>query len=134
MAQLADEYGVSVVRGDTTDVLSRFLLALDGRDVDAVARFTSDCPLMDPAVASMVVAAWRSAPDTDHVSTVSPRCLPRGMDAEVASVRALRALDDRLNEAVTRTTGHTSRARCTPTLIPIGSRESSCTRAPMTSA
>jgi spore coat polysaccharide biosynthesis protein SpsF len=99
VAQLADEYGVSVVRGDTTDVLSRFLLALDGRDVDAVARFTSDCPLMDPAVASMVVAAWRSAPDIDHVSTVSPRCLPRGMDAEVASVRALRALDDRLNEA-----------------------------------
>jgi spore coat polysaccharide biosynthesis protein SpsF len=90
---LARRLGVRTVRGSTDDVLSRFLLAVDGLNADAIARFTSDCPLLDPEIASVVVGAWRASPSLDHVSTVHPRCLPRGMDAEIASVSALRRLD-----------------------------------------
>jgi spore coat polysaccharide biosynthesis protein SpsF len=96
VADLASSLGVRVVRGSTDDVLSRFLLAIDGRDAVGVARFTSDCPLIDPEVVSTVVAAWLSQGDLDHASTVMPRCLPRGMDAEVVSVAALERLDREL--------------------------------------
>jgi len=90
--RLAAGLGVRVVRGSVDDVLARFLQAVDGLDVDAIARFTADCPLLDPEVASVVVGAWRALPSLDHVSTISPRCLPRGLDAEVASVGALERL------------------------------------------
>lgn len=94
--EVCEALGVRAVRGSVDDVLSRFLLAVSDEgvgDADAILRVTSDCPLMDPTVASMVVAAWRADPTLDHVSTVTPRCMPRGLDAEVASVSALRALD-----------------------------------------
>jgi len=95
--QLAGRLGVRTVRGSTNDVLARFLLAVDGRNADAIARFTSDCPLLDPEIASAVVGTWRSLPSLDHVGTANPRCLPRGMDAEIASVPALRRLDAELS-------------------------------------
>ena len=90
--RLARSLGVRTVRGSVDDVLGRFLQAVDGLNADAIARFTSDCPLLDPEIASVVVGAWRALPSLDHVSTVSPRGLPRGLDAEVASMRALRQL------------------------------------------
>ena len=96
VAELGARLGVRVVRGSTDDVLDRYLVALRGRQADAVARFTSDCPLLDPRVASTVVAAWLAAPEHDHVSTVMPRCLPRGMDAEVARVDTLEAISAEL--------------------------------------
>ncbi|NMM34332.1 MAG: NTP transferase domain-containing protein [Phycicoccus sp.] len=89
---LAVRLGVRTVRGSVDDVLGRFLKAVDGLQADAIARFTSDCPLLDPEVASVVVGAWRALPSLDHVSTVSPRCLPRGLDAEIASMAALERL------------------------------------------
>ena len=89
---LARSLGVRTVRGSVNDVLGRFLQAVDGLDADAIARFTADCPLSDPEIASVVVGAWRALPSLDHVSTVSPRCLPRGLDAEVASISALQRL------------------------------------------
>lgn len=92
VAELGARLGVRVVRGSVDDVLDRYLVALDGLGADAVARFTSDCPLLDPQVASTVVAAWLAAQEHDHVSTVMPRCLPRGLDAEVARVDTLESI------------------------------------------
>lgn len=96
IVRVCEALGVSYVRGSVDDVLSRFLLAVsaDGvGDADAILRVTSDCPLMDPVVADMVVGAWRADPSLDHVGTFNPRCLPRGLDAEIAKVDALRRLD-----------------------------------------
>ena len=42
------------MRGPVEDVLTRFLLAVDGRSADAVMRLTADCPLLDPAVLAVV--------------------------------------------------------------------------------
>jgi spore coat polysaccharide biosynthesis protein SpsF len=80
---------VDVYRGPVDDVLSRFLGAIEGRDAIAVARFTADCPLLDPAVIAAAAAAWSAAPWLDYVSTALPRSVPRGMDVEIVRADAL---------------------------------------------
>jgi spore coat polysaccharide biosynthesis protein SpsF len=84
---------VEVARGPVDDVLTRFLNAVERWKPDAVARFTADCPLLDPSLVALAVSAWRSAPWLDYLSTALPRCVPRGMDVEVVRGDTLRAID-----------------------------------------
>lgn len=93
VADLGAELGVRVIRGSEDDVLSRFVVARDETDADAVVRLTADCPLADPSLISKVVAVWRSEPDLDYVATTLVRTLPRGLDVELASKAALAAAD-----------------------------------------
>ena len=93
VADLADSLGVAVVRGSEDDVLSRFVAALEAHPADAIVRLTADCPLLDPTLIDAVAGAWAAAPVHDYVSTVLVRCLPRGLDVELVTARALRALD-----------------------------------------
>jgi len=93
VADFAQSIGVPVVRGSEDDVLSRFVAALDAHPADAVVRLTADCPLLDPTLIDAVVGAWAAAPTHDYVSTVLVRCLPRGLDVELVTDRALRAVD-----------------------------------------
>lgn len=93
VADLADSLGVAVVRGSEDDVLSRFVAALDAHPADAVVRLTADCPLLDPSLIDAVAGAWTAAATLDYVSTVLVRSLPRGMDIELVSAGALRAVD-----------------------------------------
>lgn len=93
VAQLAHELGVRTVRGSELDVLSRFVRARDVTQADAVVRLTADCPLLDPALISATVGAWRADPRLDYVATTLVRTLPRGLDVEVASAAALTAVD-----------------------------------------
>lgn len=93
VADLAEELGVKVVRGSEDDVLSRFMLALEETQADAVVRLTADCPLADPALISSVVGLWRSDPSLDYTATTLVRTLPRGLDVELASRAALERAD-----------------------------------------
>jgi spore coat polysaccharide biosynthesis protein SpsF len=93
VADLAGSLGVPVVRGSEEDVLARFVTALEAHPSDAVVRLTADCPLLDPTLIDAVAGAWAAAPSHDYVSTVLVRCLPRGMDVELLTSRALRAVD-----------------------------------------
>jgi spore coat polysaccharide biosynthesis protein SpsF len=93
VADLAGSLGVAVVRGSEDDVLSRFVAALDAYPADAVVRLTADCPLLDPTLIDAVAGAWAAAPVHDYVSTVLVRCLPRGLDVELVTAGALRAVD-----------------------------------------
>ena len=93
VADLADSLGVAVVRGSEDDVLSRFVAALDAHPADALVRLTADCPLLDPSLIDAVAGAWIAAPSLDYVSTVLVRSLPRGMDIELVTAGALRAVD-----------------------------------------
>jgi len=93
VADLAASLGVEVVRGSEDDVLSRFVAALDAYPADAVVRLTADCPLLDPTLIDAVAGAWAAAPSHDYVSTVLVRCLPRGLDVELVTAGALRAVD-----------------------------------------
>lgn len=94
----AARLGVACHRGPEDDVLTRFLGALDARQatapgIDAVMRFTADCPLLDPAIIKRAVAIYRADPELDYLSTGLPHTLPRGLDVEIVSARALKGLD-----------------------------------------
>jgi len=89
VADLAASLGAAVTRGPEDDVLTRFQIALDEHPCDAVVRLTADCPLLDPALVSQVVGAWRCDPTYDYVSTTLVRTLPRGLDVELAAAEAL---------------------------------------------
>lgn len=96
IAAEADRLGVACHRGPEDDVLARFLGVLDelaADPADAVMRFTADCPLLDPVVIAQAVAVFRAMPGLDYVSTSLPHTLPRGLGVELASVRALRAIE-----------------------------------------
>jgi spore coat polysaccharide biosynthesis protein SpsF len=93
VADLAGSLGVPVIRGSEDDVLSRFVAALDAHPADAVVRLTADCPLLDPTLIDAVAGAWAASPGHDYVSTILVRCLPRGMDVELVTASALRAVD-----------------------------------------
>lgn len=77
-----------VIRGDRDDVLSRYRAAAAASAADAVIRVTGDCPLLDPAVASLVVRRFLDG-DVDYVSNTQPPTFPDGYDTEVLSVHAL---------------------------------------------
>jgi spore coat polysaccharide biosynthesis protein SpsF len=82
--------GIACVRGAEHDVLSRYLQAARELNADVVVRLTSDCPLIDPGVIDLVVAAFRSAnPSVDYASNTQVRTYPRGLDVEVFSRDAL---------------------------------------------
>ena len=84
--------GCRVARGPVEDVLSRFLLALEGvPDETVVVRLTADCPLLDPGVIALAVRAFTGS-GLDYLSTTQPRSLPRGLDVEVTSAGALRSI------------------------------------------
>lgn len=85
-----ERLGVAWHRGPVDDVLSRFLGALDDRPADAIARFTADCPLLDPALVTAAAGTFRATPGLDYLGTMLPRTLPRGMDVEIVGATALR--------------------------------------------
>jgi spore coat polysaccharide biosynthesis protein SpsF len=93
VADLAESLGVPVVRGSEDDVLSRYVAALDAYPADAIVRLTADCPLLDPTLIDAVAGAWAGSPTHDYVSTLVARCLPRGLDVELVTAQALRAVD-----------------------------------------
>lgn len=83
---------VACHRGPVDDVLSRFIGALDAHPGDAVARFTADCPLLDPEIIRLVADVYQAVPGLDYVSTSIARTLPRGMDVEIIHADTLRTL------------------------------------------
>lgn len=95
LAELAAAQGAGVVRGPVDDVLARYVVALHEHPAEAVVRLTADCPLVDPVLVDLVVAAWRAAPSQPYVSTTVVRTLPRGLDVELVSAAALAELDAR---------------------------------------
>lgn len=82
--------GLAVFRGSEQDVLDRFYQCASGIDAGIIVRVTSDCPLIDPAIIDLAVAAFRGAGNTDYLRT-DPARYPRGLDAEVFSRAALEA-------------------------------------------
>jgi spore coat polysaccharide biosynthesis protein SpsF len=91
----AEQRGVDCFRGSLTDVLGRFVGAVEefAPSTKAVVRITADCPLLDFEILDLVVQAWLNSQSTDYVSTALIRWLPRGMDAEIVSFETLKKLD-----------------------------------------
>ena len=100
IALLCEKLDVDCYRGDLTDVLARFIGALDefaaggSSDPEFVVRITADCPLMSPAVIDSVVNAFFAPAennlDCDYMSNTLIATFPDGVDVEVVRVSALR--------------------------------------------
>jgi spore coat polysaccharide biosynthesis protein SpsF len=87
----ADRLGVGSFRGSETDVLDRFLGAARTAHADAIVRVTADCPLLDPGVIDLVVAALGR--DVDYASNTHIRTFPRGLDVEALHRDTLERID-----------------------------------------
>lgn len=88
LAALVSGRGYRVIRGSQEDVLGRYLLAARAASADAVVRITSDCPLIDPAVAGAVIARFLEG-GYDLVTTNIPPSWPMGLDVEIFTRAAL---------------------------------------------
>jgi len=82
VADIAAAAGRPVVRGSESDVLDRFVAALDAHPADYVVRLTADCPIADPVLVEAVIARHLDR-GADYTSNVFPRTFPRGLDCEV---------------------------------------------------
>ncbi len=89
VAEIAERCGVAVVRGSETDVLARFVAALDAYPADTVVRLTADCPLTDPEIIEAVLDHHHTY-GAQYTSNVFPRSFPKGLDVEVCTATALR--------------------------------------------
>jgi glutamate-1-semialdehyde 2,1-aminomutase len=80
--------GYEVFQGSENDVLDRFYQAAKPHQPEAVVRITGDCPLIDPDLVDLVIAAHKEQ-GVDYLSNTWPRSYPDGLDTEVFSFRAL---------------------------------------------
>lgn len=77
-------------KGSETNVLSRYIAALDAFPCDYVVRLTSDCPLLDHFLIDFIIGCSLGY---DYGSNVLECTFPDGMDAEVISAKTFRLLD-----------------------------------------
>lgn len=80
--------GVPSFRGSEEDVLDRYWRAARAHRADAVARITSDCPLIDPGLIDRVVGAYREG-RPDYASNSIRPTYPLGLSLGVAGMDAL---------------------------------------------
>ncbi len=92
IGETARDAGVDTVRGSESDVLGRFIRAVDSFPADHVVRLTADCPLLDPRLVEAVIATHLDR-DADYTSNVLPRSFPKGLDVEVVRASVLRTAD-----------------------------------------
>lgn len=86
---------VGLFRGDSSDVLLRYVEAAVADSSQAIVRITGDCPLIDPAVIDAVVGAWWNMGDPfDYGGNTLERTFPDGMDTEVLTLETLERLSD----------------------------------------
>lgn len=79
---------VPCFHGSENDVLDRYRRAAGAFSADVVVRVTADCPMIDPGVIDLAIAAFlRARPD--YASNTLRRTWPRGLDTEVTTAAAL---------------------------------------------
>lgn len=83
-----ERLNVACFRGSEEDVLDRYFRAAQRFDGETVLRVTSDCPLTDPTLIDGLIQAFAER-EVDFACNVAPRTYPRGLDAEVFTLRAL---------------------------------------------
>jgi len=105
IAELCSSRGYPYVRGSATDVLDRYYQAARQFDATVIVRITADCPLIDPDVIDITVAALygRKPADLKRMGNDTPlrdfaanrlpppwkRTYPIGLDTEVCTFEAL---------------------------------------------
>lgn len=75
------------------DVLAGYVVAAETSRADVVVRLTSDCPLLDPAVAGEVLARFLAERGCAYASNVHPPSWHDGCDVEIIHATALRQIE-----------------------------------------
>jgi spore coat polysaccharide biosynthesis protein SpsF len=88
VVEACNRLNVALSRGSEEDVLDRFYRAATVFDAEIVVRITADCPLIDPAEVTRVVAAFNDQ-QPDYASNALVPTLPRGLDTEAIAISAL---------------------------------------------
>ena len=103
IVELAEKYGFKYFRGSESDCLDRHYKAAKKLRLKYIAKTTSDCCLIDPAVVDKIVNFFfKNYPKYDYVSNINPPTYPNGQDIEIFTFEALektwleaRTLEDR---------------------------------------
>lgn len=90
LVRLAASLGIDCIRGSETDVLSRFMRAVDLTGAETVVRLTADCPLIDPALIDLCVQRFRESAGCEYLAFAAD-AYPDGLDTEVVAASALRS-------------------------------------------
>lgn len=98
VARVVTEAGFSCVRGSLTDVLNRYVQAIEWAHADVVVRLTGDCPLMCPEVIDVIVQRFQES-NADYVSNTLQPTYPDGLDVEVVTAAALLAVAEESTDA-----------------------------------
>ena len=94
LVRLGRNLGVTVVRGDESDVLTRFVKVIGLLPADAVVRVCGDNPLVDPEqIDSLIDFFWDNQPSHYACNDRMGCNLPDGSGAEIMSSEGLRRLD-----------------------------------------
>lgn len=94
VAELAASLHVEVFRGSLDNVLSRFCGAIEAHQPEVIVRLTGDCPLADPDVVDLVIAA-HLAEGTDYTANTLTPTFPDGLDVECVRPSVLVELNKR---------------------------------------
>ncbi len=87
---LSCKYNIDCLRGDESDVLSRYVKAARSYKAKAIIRITADCPLVDPKIIDKVVNYYKEKPGSDYVFI---KGYPLGLGAaELISAPALETI------------------------------------------
>ena len=90
LAEHVRQFCPNIFRGAEADVLARYAGAAVAYPSDLIVRITSDCPFFDPDIlAQMLVAFHQQKPDY-MTNSLDPH-LPRGLDADVFTAKAIHA-------------------------------------------
>lgn len=99
--EIATGRGVDVFRGSEEDVLGRVRGALDSVKGEICVEITGDCPLVDPAIVSAMIAEFRATRGVNAyvANTTGPSLgAPHGLDVQVFEANALRQIEEQFRD------------------------------------
>jgi spore coat polysaccharide biosynthesis protein SpsF len=88
IVEIAKKENVKYFIGDEKDVLSRYYFAAKENNLDTVVRITSDCPCIDWELIDKTIEKFLKE-KIDYISNTTEGKLPRGLDVEVLTFKAL---------------------------------------------
>ena len=103
--EFCDNRGTPCFRGSEEDVLDRLLRALTWRNAATGVLVFGDCPLIDPAIVTLLVEYFQSNTECNFVGNDLSTTYPPGMEVEVFSVDVLAESASRCADAVIREHG-----------------------------
>ena len=89
----ANHHDIVVFRGSEQNVLSRYYEAACAAQAEIVIRITADCPFLDPVILQQMLDKFlkqNEMQQIDYLSNTLIRTMPRGLDAEIFTMNALK--------------------------------------------